>query len=43
MPRKKKAEQPVGAGMTAKQMKRKKPLNNDFLREIEPLTSNQQL
>ena len=29
--------------MTAKQMKRKKPLNNDFLREIEPLTSNQQL
>ena len=43
MPRKKKVEQPVGAGMTAKQMKRKKPLNNDFLREIEPLTSNQQL
>ena len=43
MPRKKKVEQPVGAGMTAKQMKRKKPLNNDFLREIEPLTPNQQL
>ena len=43
MPRKKKAEQPVGAGMTAKQMKRRKPLNNDFLREIEPLTPNQQL
>ena len=43
MPRKKKAEQPVGAGMTAKQMKRKKPINNDFLRDIEPLTPNQQL
>ena len=42
MPRKKKAEQPVGAGMTAKQMKRKKPINNDFLRDIEPLTPNQQ-
>tara|TARA_R100001594_G_scaffold29951_1_gene55850 strand:- start:53 stop:808 length:756 start_codon:yes stop_codon:yes gene_type:complete len=43
MPRKKKVEQPVGAGMTAKQMKRRKPLNNDFLRDIEPLTPNQQL
>jgi len=43
MPRKKKAEQPVGAGMTAKQMKRRKPINNDFLREIEPLTPNQQI
>ena len=43
MPRKKKIEQPIGVGMTSKQMKRKKPLNNDFLREIEPLTSNQQL
>ena len=43
MPRKKKVDQPIGVGMTAKQMKRKKPLNNDFLREIEPLTSNQQL
>ena len=43
MPRKKKVEQPVGAGMTAKQMKRRKPINNDFLRDIEPLTPNQQL
>ena len=43
MPRKKKAEQPVGAGMTAKQMKRRKPINNDFLRDIEPLTPNQQI
>ena len=29
--------------MTAKQMKRKKPINTDMLREIEPLTPNQQL
>ena len=43
MPRKKKTEQPIGVGLTAKQMKRKKPLNNDFLRDIEPLTPNQQL
>ena len=43
MPRKKKAEQPVGAGLTAKQMKRRKPITNDFLREIEPHTPNQQL
>ena len=43
MPRKKKTEQPIGVGMTAKQMKRRKPINNDFLRDIEPLTPNQQL
>ena len=43
MPRKKKVDQPVGAGMTAKQMNRRKPINNDFLRDIEPLTPNQQL
>ena len=43
MPRKKKVEQPVGAGMPAKLMKRRKPINNDFLRDIEPLTPNQQL
>ena len=42
MPRKKKTEQPIGVGMTAKQMKRKKPINTDFLRDIEPLTTNQQ-
>ena len=43
MPRKKKTEQPIGVGLTAKQMKRKKPVNNDFLRDIEPLTPNQKL
>ena len=43
MPRKRKAEQqPIGGGLTAKQMKRKKPINADMLRDIEPLTENQQ-
>ena len=41
MPRKKKVEQPIGVGLTAKQMKRKKPINADMMREIEPLTDNQ--
>ena len=43
MPRKKKTEQPIGVGLTAKQMKRKKPINTDMMRDIEPLTPNQQL
>ena len=43
MPRKRKAEQqPIGVGLTAKQMKRKKPITADMLRDIEPLTENQQ-
>ena len=29
-------------GMSAKQMKRKKPINTELMRSIEPLTSNQQ-
>ncbi len=32
---------PVGIGMSAKQMRRKKPINSDFLTDIEPLTENQ--
>ena len=32
---------PVGIGMSAKQMRRKKPINLDFLTDIEPLTENQ--
>jgi len=43
MPRKKKTDQPIGVGMTAKQMKRKKPINADMMREIDPLTDNQKL
>ena len=42
MPRKKKSEQPIGVGLTAKQMKRKKPINTDMMRDIDPLTQNQQ-
>ena len=41
MPRKKKTDQPIGVGLTAKQMKRKKPINAEMLRDIEPLTQNQ--
>ena len=44
MPRRKRgsnSEQPIGVGMTAKQMKRKKPVNNGYLIDIEPLSDNQ--
>ena len=34
-------DQPIGVGLTAKQMKRKKPLNSDYLVGIEPITDNQ--
>lgn len=43
MARRRKDDQPIGVGMTAKQMKRKKPINLDLMREIEPLTENQKL
>ena len=43
MPRKKKTDQPIGVGLTVKQMKRKNPINTDMMRDIEPLTPNQQL
>ena len=33
----------VGAGLTAKQMKRKKPINTDLLTKIEPITDNQKI
>jgi len=43
MPRRKKTtDQPIGVGLTSKQMKRKKPISSEMLREIEPLTDNQQ-
>ena len=42
MPRKKRSnDQPIGVGLTTRQMKRKKPLSSDFLVDIEPLTDNQ--
>ena len=34
-------DQPIGVGLTTKQMKRKKPLNADYLVDIEPLNDNQ--
>ncbi len=34
-------DQPIGVGMTVKQMKRKKPINWDLLLDIDPLTDNQ--
>ena len=33
--------QPIGAGLTSKQVKRKKPINSELLLNIEPLTENQ--
>ena len=33
--------QPIGVGMTSKQMKRRKPINSELLLDIEPLTENQ--
>jgi len=36
------ADQPIGVGMTAKQMKRKKPISADLLLDIDPLTENQE-
>jgi len=43
MPRKKKAsgDQPIGIGLTTKQIKRKKPINTNYLLDIEAITDNQ--
>ena len=41
MPRKRTAT-PVPFGMSTKQMKRKKPINQEYLKPIEPLTENQE-
>ncbi len=35
------SNQPIGVGLTTKQMKRKKPISADYLLEIDPLTENQ--
>jgi len=34
-------DQPIGVGLTTRQMKRRKPLSSDYLVDIEPLTENQ--
>ena len=41
MPRKKKVEQPIGVGLTARQLKKRKPIHSEYLIDIDPLTSNQ--
>ena len=41
MARRKRAEQPIGVGLTTRQMKRRKPLSSDYLVDIDPLTDNQ--
>jgi predicted ribonuclease YlaK len=41
MARRKRAEQPIGVGLTTRQMKRKKPLSAEYLVDIDPLTENQ--
>ena len=45
MPRKKRgnSNDPIGVGMTAKQMRRKKPINNGMLVDVEPITDNQKV
>ena len=37
------AEQPIGVGLTAKQMKRKKPLSSEYLVDVDPITENQKV
>jgi predicted ribonuclease YlaK len=39
--RNRRADQPIGVGLTTRQMKRKKPLSSEYLVDIEPLTDNQ--
>ncbi len=35
------ADQPIGVGLTTRQMKRRKPLSSEYLIDIDPLTENQ--
>ena len=41
--RNRKTSNPIGVGLTAKQMRRKKPISSDLLTKIEPITDNQSL
>ena len=43
MSARKKKENPVPFGTSNRTMKRKKPINHDYIRKIEPLTGNQEL
>ena len=42
MPIRKKKDNPVPFGTSNRTMKRKKPINLDYTRKIEPLTENQE-
>ena len=43
MPAKRKSQSPiVPIGMSTKHMKRKKPINLEYIKTIDPLTSNQE-
>ena len=41
--RKRNQDDPIGVGMTAKQRRRRKPINADMMVDIEPLTANQKI
>ena len=41
--RNRKSANPIGVGLTAKQMRRKKPINSDFLVSVDPITDNQKI
>jgi len=41
--RNKRADQPIGVGLTTRQMKRRKPISLEYLLDIEPITENQKL
>ena len=43
MPVKKKTTKAPGSGMTAKQMKRRKPISQEYMLPVEPLTDNQKV
>jgi phosphate starvation-inducible PhoH-like protein len=43
MARRRKTDQPIGVGLTTRQMKRRKPINSEYLVDIEPITDNQKL
>ena len=43
MGRKRNGDQPIGVGLTAKQMRRKKPISSEYLVDIEPITENQKI
>ena len=43
MSKKRNGDQPIGVGLTAKQMKKKKPVNADYLVDIQPITDNQKV